>query len=126
MDDEVDSFGGGATVGLVPDKLDFRASTRYQKVDGMNDLESPPGGTPDVAFDIAQFDDTKIWNVAAEFEYHLPALWSIALGGWFEDYEIRDSATSGLRNYVPGSFFLAANDGDYQAKVAYVRASYRW
>ncbi|HEU5248921.1 MAG TPA: MtrB/PioB family outer membrane beta-barrel protein, partial [Thermoanaerobaculia bacterium] len=126
MDDEVDSFGGGATIALVPEKLDFRASTRYQKVDGMNGLESPPGGTPDVAFDVAQFDDTKIWNAAAEFEYHLPALWSIALGGWFEDYEIRDSATTGLRNYVPGSFFLAANDSDYQAKVAYVRASYRW
>lgn len=126
MDDDVDSFGGGATVGLVPDKLDFRASTRYQKVDGMNDLDSPPGGTPDVAFDVARFDDTRIWTVAGEFEYHLPGLWTLALGGWFEDYEVRDSATTGLTNYVPGSFFLAANDSDYQAKVAYLRASYRW
>lgn len=126
MDDKVDSFGGGATVSLVPEKLDFRASTRYQRVNGMNDLDSPPGGTPDLAFSIAKFDDTKIWNVAAEFEYHLPGLWTLALGGWLEDYEVSDSATSGLTNYVPGSFFLAANDSDYQAKVAYLRASYRW
>ncbi len=126
MDDEVDSFGGGATVALLPEKLDFRALTRYQKVDGMNDLASPPGGTPDVAFPISDFDDTKIWTVAGELEYRLTGLWSIGLGGWIEDYEVRDSATTGLTNYVPGSFFLAANDSDYQAKVAYLRASYRW
>jgi hypothetical protein len=126
MDDEVDSFGGGATVSLVPEKLDCRAFTRYQKVDGMNDLDSPPGGTPDVAFDVARFDDTRIWTVSGELEYHFPGLWALALGGWLEDYEVRDSATTGLTNYVPGSFFLAANDSDYQAKVGYLRASYRW
>jgi MtrB/PioB family decaheme-associated outer membrane protein len=126
VDDEVDSYGGGATVALIPAKLDFRTFARYQAVDGNNNLDSPPGGTPDVAFDIFRFDDTKIWTVSGEFEYRLAGSWSLALGGWIEDYEIRDSATSGLQNYVPGSFFLAANDGDYQAKVGYLRASYRW
>jgi MtrB/PioB family decaheme-associated outer membrane protein len=126
VDDEVDSFGGGATVALLPDRLDFRAFTRYQAVDGRNDLDSPPGGTPDVAFDIFQFDDTKLWTISGEFEYRLAGRWSLALGGWIEDYEIDDSATTGLQNYVPASFFLAANDGAYQAKVAYLHASYRW
>lgn len=126
VDDEVDSFGGGATVGLLPEKLDFRASARYQKVNGNNDLSSPPGGTPNVAFPIASYDDTRIWTVSGEIEYHLARLWSLALGGWIEDYETSDSATTGLRNYVPGSFFLAANDGPYQARVGYLRASYRW
>ena len=72
------------------------------------------------------FDDTKIWTISGEFDYRLSGLWSLALGGWIEDYEVRDSSTTGLQNYVPGSFFLAANDGDYQAKVGYLRASYRW
>jgi hypothetical protein len=126
VDDEVDTFGGGATVALLPDRLDFRAFTRYQKVNGNNDLDSPPGGTPDVAFDIAVFDDTKIWTISGEFDYRLSGLWSLALGGWIEDYEVSDSSTTGLQNYVPGSFFLAANDGNYQAKVGYLRASYRW
>jgi MtrB/PioB family decaheme-associated outer membrane protein len=126
VDDEVDSFGGGATIALVPEKLDFRTFARYQKVDGNNDLESPPGGTPDVAFPIAAYDDTKLWTVSGELEYHIARFWSLALGGWLEDYELRDSSTTGLLNYVPGSFFLAANDGDYQAKVGYLRASYRW
>ena len=49
-----------------------------------------------------------------------------ALGGFVEDYEIKDVATNGLTNYVPASFFLAANDGDYTAKVAYVRFTYRF
>jgi len=126
VEDEVDSFGGGATAALVPEKLDFRAFTRYQDVNGNNDLASPPGGTPNIAFPISAFDDTKIWTLSGEFEYHVAKFWSFALGGWYEDYEVSDSATTNLLNYVPGSFFLAANDGDYQAKVGYVRASYRW
>jgi hypothetical protein len=53
-------------------------------------------------------------------------LWSLAVGGWLEEYRVNDSATTGLSYYVPGSFFLAANDGNYKARVGYVRASYRW
>ena len=34
--------------------------------------------------------------------------------------------STGLTNYIPGSFFLAANNGDYTAKVAYVRFTYRF
>jgi len=29
-------------------------------------------------------------------------------------------------NYVPGSFFLGADNADYQAKVGYLRLAYRW
>jgi MtrB/PioB family decaheme-associated outer membrane protein len=124
--DRVNSFGGGATAALVPDKLDLRVSGRYQKVDGQNDIFSPPGGTPDIAFPIGNFDDTKIWTASAEVEYRLARLWSLAVGGWLEEYRVNDSATTGLSYYVPGSFFLAANDGNYKARVGYVRASYRW
>ena len=124
--DRVSSFGGGATAALVPGKLDLRVFGRYQKVDGQNDLFSPPGGTPDIAFPIGNFDDTKTWTASAEVEYRLARLWSLAIGGWLEEYRVNDSATTGLSNYVPGSFFLAANDGNYKARVGYVRASYRW
>ncbi|MGH9315905.1 MAG: MtrB/PioB family outer membrane beta-barrel protein, partial [Thermoanaerobaculia bacterium] len=124
--DKVDSFGGGVNLALVPERLDFKVFGRYQNVNGDNELFSPPGGTPDVAVPIANFDDTKIWTVAAELGYRLSKFWSLALGGWLEDYEVNDSATTGLTNYVPGSFFLAANDGNYRARVGYVRASYRW
>ena len=124
--DEVDSFGAGANVVLLPDKLDLRLFGRYQDVEGRNDLFSPPGGTPDVAFPIPNFDDTRIWTARADLEYRLAKLWSVVLGGWLERYEVDDSATTGLGNYVPGSFFIAANDGSYKGKVGYVRMSYRW
>ncbi len=125
IEDKVYSFGGGGTVALVPEKLDFRAFGRYQKVDGNNALARPPAA-PVPAISIPDFDDTKLWNVGAEFAYNIAKSWSLALGGWLEYYRVKDSATTSLTNYVPASFFLAANDSDYNARVGYVRASYHW
>ena len=123
---EVSSFGGGANVALLPEKLELRLFGRYQDLEGRNDLASPPGGTPDVAFSIPNFDDTRIWTARADLEYRFSGPWSVTAGGWLERYETDDSATTGLGNYVPGSFFIAANDGSYKGKVGYVRMSYRW
>jgi len=102
-------------------------------VDGNNDIGALPGGAPFNArtavggvLDIPLYDDTKLLTLSAELKYHLAKAWTVALGGFFEDYEIRDSNTAGLLNYVPGSFFLAYNDGDYKATVGYVRVTYRW
>ena len=133
IDDEVDSFGGGANFGLVPSKLDLKLSGNYQKVDGNNDMFAPDGGAPANArralggvADILFFDDTKLLSLNAELVYKLNGGLQLALGGWFEDYEIKDANTSGLLNYVPGSLFLAPIDSDYQAKIVYGRVSYVW
>ncbi len=124
--DGVHSFSLGGTAVIVPEKFDFRAMCRYQNFNGNNDLASPPGGTPDVAFPISNFDDTRTWTVSAELAWHLAKSWTVAAGGWLEEYRTNDSATTGLSNYVPGSFFLAANDGSYKARVGYVKASYHF
>ncbi len=56
----------------------------------------------------------------------------LGLGGWYEQYQLRDLNSNDLsdgvvlKNYVPASFFLAANDSDYKAHVIYLRASYLW
>ena len=34
--------------------------------------------------------------------------------------------TTGLLNLYPSAFFLAANDGSYNATVGYLRLNYRW
>ena len=65
-------------------------------------------------------------GLSAEAKYQFATDWVFSLGGWVEDYEFKDVASNGLTNYVPASFFLAANDGDYTAKVAYVRFTYRF
>jgi MtrB/PioB family decaheme-associated outer membrane protein len=126
MEDKVDSFGGGANVSLAKDLLDLSLTGSWQKVDGNNDLESPPGGTPDLATDIALFDDTELLTLQAELVWRIQRGWRLALGGWFEDYQIQDANSTGLTYYVPSSFFLAAIDSDYRAHVLYLRASYSW
>ena len=124
--DTVDSVGGGVNVALVPDKWSWNSFGRYQKVDGFNDLSSPPGGTPDIAFPIERYDDTKILSVSSEIAYRASANWSLGLGGWYEDYVADDAATTGLVNYVPGAFFLNANDGNYRAITGWLKLTYRF
>lgn len=137
--DKVDSLGGGATFRLVKEKVELTLNGSYQKVDGNNHFTSPVGGAPEVArratggiTDIPFFDDTKLYTLSAELSYHVTKGLRLGLGGWYEQYNLRDlnsnDITEGvvLTNYVPGSFFLAANDHDYRAHVLYVRASYLW
>ncbi|HEV8660093.1 MAG TPA: hypothetical protein VGS96_15915, partial [Thermoanaerobaculia bacterium] len=96
------------------------------KVNGVADLFSPPGGTPNIAVPIPNVDDTKLWTTSAELTYRFTKTVDLAVGGWIEKYTISDAQSTGLANFVPGSFFLAANDGDYRGNVAYVRATYHW
>jgi MtrB/PioB family decaheme-associated outer membrane protein len=124
--DKASTFGGGVTFGVIPERVDLHVSSRYQKVDGFADLFSPPGGTPDVAFSIPQVDDTRIVSVSAELDYRVMEMWEFAIGGWLERYRIDDAQTSNSQPYMPGGFFLAENNGDYNGNVVYVRATYRF
>ena len=133
VDDKTNSVGAGANFVLVPDKWFLNLSGQFQKVDGNNALFSAPGSAPSLARvgiggvqSIPLYDDMKIATVSAEAKYQFSTDWAVSLGGWFEDYEFKDVATNGLTNYLPASFFLAANDGDYTAKVGYVRFTYRF
>jgi Putative outer membrane beta-barrel porin, MtrB/PioB len=131
--DKTNSMGLGANFILVPDKWFLNLSGQYQKVNGNNSLFSAVGSAASLARtgiggvqSIPLYDDTKISTVSAEAKYQFAADWVFSLGGWIEDYSISDVASNGLTNYVPASFFLAANDGNYTAKVAYVRFTYHF
>jgi len=133
VDDKTTSLGAGANFVLVPEKWFLNLSGQYQKVDGNNALFSAPGGAPSLSRvgiggvqSIPLYDDMKIATLQAEAKYQFSTDWAFSVGGWFEDYEFKDVATNGLTNYLPASFFLAANDGDYSAKVGYVRFTYRF
>jgi hypothetical protein len=126
VEDKVDTFGGGANFVLVKNRLDVKLNGSYQRVDGDNALDSPPGGTPDVAFGISDYDDTKLLSFGGELGLKASKTIRVSVGGWFEDYTLRDSASSNIATYLPGSIFLAANDSDYRAHVVYVRAVYVW
>lgn len=120
---EVDSFGGGATFVLVPDTWTLDLFTRWQKVDGNNSFTGGNSGNPD---DIALYDDTKLFVASAKLKYQMNRQWALALGGFYEDYEIKDSQTGQVLNYMPGSFFLNADNGDYGAWVGYLNLTYTW
>jgi MtrB/PioB family decaheme-associated outer membrane protein len=129
----VDSFGGGLNVSLVKDKADLALFGSFQKVEGDNALAAPVGGAPELAkraaggvLGIEDYDDTKLTSISGEIGYKLDNAWKLSLGGIFEDYDIDDAFSSGLQYYMPASFFLNGNDGDYRAGSLYLRVSYLW
>jgi len=130
--DKVDSIGGGAGIDVLPQKLDLKLTGQYQKVDGNNDISAVTGGAAEVPkralggpLGFALYDDTDIVTLNGELTYTLPRSWAVTLGGWYEDYKFKDANAAPL-NYLPGGFFLNANDGSYHATVGYLRLSYRW
>lgn len=132
VEDKVTTLGGGADFTLKPEKWFLNVTARYQKVDGSNAIAVFAGGAPATArsatgaqgFD--DYDDTEIVTLIAELKHQLAAAWTVTLGGMFEDYSIADALTGGSTNFYPASFFLNANDGNYQAKVGYFRVAYRF
>jgi hypothetical protein len=136
------SFGAGVDCTLVPDKWFLRLFARYQDIDGNNLVSLLPGftsvygsspalrecttgngGTP---CEIPEFDDTRLTYVMSSLEYRLAKQWIAGLGIGFEDYNINDAQTGNALNYMPASFFLQANNRDYQAWVGLLSLSYRW
>jgi MtrB/PioB family decaheme-associated outer membrane protein len=119
--DRVDTLGGGLTYGAIADKLDLRLHAAYQKADGNNDLEAAAG-----AVDIPGFDDTESLSLNAEAAYRVRAHWTLGVGAYLDDFSMIDSTRTGLQGYMPGGFFLVANNGDYTAKAVYLRVTYAW
>jgi hypothetical protein len=137
------TFGGGADFTLVPDRWSVGVLARYQDVDGNNLVSLLPGystsiygtnpqllqctgtggGTP---CEIPAFDDTQYTAVTAWARYQFAAHWTAMAGVGFEDYSIDDAQTENALNYMPASFFLQANNRDYEAWVGSLSISYHW
>ncbi len=122
VDDKVDTIGAGLRVSLVPDKWLLSLFYRYQKVDGNNTFTAGAGrGTPE---DISDYDDTKLTFFAANLKWSFAEAWAMGLGGFWEKYEIADSQTGNVLNYMPGSFFINANSGDYDSWTGWLNLTY--
>lgn len=136
------TFGGGVDLTLKPEKWFLNLFGRYQEIDGNNDVSLLPtystsiygtnpllrqctttGTTP---CSIAAFDDTKLTAIWGSLKYQLAKQWTAAAGLGYEDYTLDDSQTGNTLNYMPASFFLQADNGDYQAWVGFVRLTYTW
>jgi hypothetical protein len=129
VDDKVDSFGAGADITLQPEKWFLSLAYHYQKVDGNNDLTAGPLARPATVGpveDIPQYDDTEINHLEGSLKYQFAKAWSAALGGFWEKYKYSDSQTGQVLYYMPASFFLNPNSGDYRGWVAFLNVMYKF
>jgi len=116
FDDTTDTYG----LGLSCDgcgRWDAEVAASWSNTDGNLDLFSPPGGTPDVAFDISNYDDVRLFSVDAEFDYRLSEHVSAGLSWLWEDYDIDSFLTRGLVPYLPSAPLLDLVNGGYTANV---------
>jgi len=137
------SVGAGADFTLVPDRWSASLFARYQKVDGSNQLSLLPGFSTAIygtnaalqqcttssessPCSVPQLDDTKYTFVLASLRYELAKHWTAGVSVGYEDYGIDDAQTENTLNYMPASFFLQANNRDYQAWVGGISLTYRW
>jgi hypothetical protein len=129
VDDKVDTLGAGVNFVLVPDAWFLDLLYRYQKVDGNNDFTAGPALRPGTSptttvTDIPEYDDTKINFVSAQLRRKFAENWTFGVGGFYEDYELKDTQTGSVLNYMPASFFINANNGDYQGWVGWLNLTY--
>lgn len=133
------TFGAGAELTLRPDKLTAELFARYQKVDGFNDIYLQPGYSTSIYTsplvtdcvnqgpsncDVQGLDDTSLTYLYGTLRYQIATRWSAAFGLGWEDYEIDDDQSDSQLNYLPGSFFLQANNRGYDGWIGYVNLTY--
>ena len=133
LNDDVDTAGFSSWFNVVPKKAVVNFSGRYQNLKGTAGFVTNPGSTYQLARaslggvrDIPNADNAKLARVDLSVDWFLTQKVTLTLGTWYEDYAFSDVDSTGLQNIYPGAFFLALNDGSYNATVGYVRLTYHW
>ena len=52
--------------------------------------------------------------------------WALGFGVFWEKYEFADAQTQELLNYMPGSFFLLADNWSYDSWAGWINMTYRF
>jgi hypothetical protein len=133
LQDSVDTAGASAVVKIVPTKAVLNLGGRYQNLVGTAGFTTQAGSSYQLARastggvqNIPNADNAKILRLDVSVDYPLSPKMTLTAGTWYEDYKFSDVDSVGLQNIYPGAFFLALNDGSYNATVGYVRLTYRW
>jgi len=126
LSDRVHSVGAGIAADIAPGRTTLRLDASFQRSDGLADFFSQPGGNPDLALDIADFDDVRWLSIAAELEHRVRDGWSVAASAMWDGQQVRDVIDEDRPEYVPGAFVLAPRDFDYGAVVLQARVTRRW
>jgi MtrB/PioB family decaheme-associated outer membrane protein len=90
---------------------------RWSNSDGLADFSTPAGGAPSEAVDFGNYEDIELLSVTLALERKINELSSWGVFYLYEDYTIDSFILAGIGPYIPGSFLLAADNGNYQANV---------
>lgn len=127
LKDAVDTFGAGQAITLVAGKLDFDLSASYSKAHGTSFLDSPPGGTPDLAVNFtAPLDTTTWWTIQSSFKWKVTERLGVVFAYWYEAYGLQDIVRNDVAvDYASaGAIFLGALEPGYKYHVGSVRFVY--
>jgi hypothetical protein len=116
FEDSTDTYGLGLNC-AGDGKWGAEIAASWSQTDGSLDLFSPPGGSPDVAFGIGNYDDVKLFAVDAEIDYQLSPRLAVGLSWLWEDYDLDSFLTTGLVPYLPSAPLLDLVNGGYRANM---------
>ena len=120
FDENNDTAGLGYKTALG-DRWTFDATATWNKSDGQADLDSPPGGSPDLAVGFGDYEDIEILSARVALDYRISDNISAGLDYRYEDYTLDSFLVRGLQNYLPAALLLNANYGNYTANVVGLR-----
>ncbi|MHB1069600.1 MAG: MtrB/PioB family outer membrane beta-barrel protein, partial [Gemmatimonadaceae bacterium] len=105
--DETNTYGGNLVFHVLPEKATVSLAATHQKTDGLMDITAREAGsfyTPGRAglipagqggaADIAEWDDTELTSVNANFAWTMTKSWGVSLGYMFEKYDFKDAMNS--------------------------------
>jgi MtrB/PioB family decaheme-associated outer membrane protein len=115
LDEVVDTWG----LGYHGKKGDFswEVTGRWSSSDGEADFETPPGGSPSSAVDFGNYEDIELLALNLNLDWAVRSHCAVGLWYLYEDFTTDSFILAGVQPYLPGSFLLAPNNGDYQANV---------
>ncbi len=130
LKDAIKTFGGGLSIYLKKDILNADLSYTYSKAEGTSALDSPPGGTPNVATNFTKnIDMTTLQAVKAKLLWKLSSSYSVAFGYWYEQYELEDITRNDWKVDMLAAgqaIYLGALEPGYKYQVVFAKFIYAW
>ncbi len=128
-EDRVDTFGGGLTYGVIPERLDFNLTYSYSRVNGKIGFKIPDGSVPD--FD--SVDNSTLQTLDTSLKYNIWGGYFVTLGYVWQKFDYDDYDKDGF-TYVPtdaagnfnGALLADSLWQDYDAHILYLKFSYRF
>jgi MtrB/PioB family decaheme-associated outer membrane protein len=128
-EDRVDTFGGGVTYAVIPERLDFNLSYSYSKVDGKIDFSIPNGSVTD--FDTV--DDSTLQTLDTKLKYNIWGGYFVTLGYVWQKFDYDDFNKEGF-TFVPtdaagnlnGAVLADSLWEDYDAHIIYTKFTYKF